>query len=108
MLGAHEGQRGRGREAGGSLGSLQRNQDGAEKEGEEGAARRLRVSPAGAEAPVGPSFRVSDSLGDSGLGGRSPSHRDWASKQAALKWRSVHLPPEVSFISRLNPRQRNS
>lgn len=49
MLGAHKGQRGRGLEARGSLWSLQRNQDGVEKEG---AARGLRVSPAGAEAPI--------------------------------------------------------
>ena len=108
MLSAHEGQHGRGLEARGSLGSLQRNQDGAEKEGEEGAARGLRVSPAGAEAPIRAQLQGIRQLGGQWAGGGSPSHRDWASRQAALKWRSVHIPPEVSFISRLNPRQRNS
>lgn len=64
MLGAHEGQHGWGRESRGSLGSLQRNQDGAEKEGEEGAARGLRVSPVGAEAPVRAQLQGIGQLGD--------------------------------------------
>ena len=74
MLSAHEGQRGRGLEARGSLGSLQSNQDGAEKEGEEGAARGLRVSPAGAEAPIRAQLQGIRQLGGQWAGGGGHHH----------------------------------
>lgn len=103
-LGAHEGQREWGREARGSLGCLQRNQDGVEKEGEEAAARGLRVSPAGAEAPVRAQLQGIRHRESVGLR-RGVTIRQGLGFQAGSS-EVEKSPSKVFFISRLNPGQR--
>lgn len=85
----------------GSLGSLQRNQDGAEKEGEVPAARGLRVSPAGAEAPVRVQLQGIRHRGSEGLR-RGVTIRQGLGFQAGSS-EVAKSPSKVFFISRLNP-----